>query len=231
MSLRDWWGKGQIAETCAPLIEQALTHRSALAEGAEASNERLELLGDAVLDLVVTEALYHLFPDRTEGELSRARALVVNRRTLAQVARQLGVDQMLRLSAGEEAQGGRHRNSILAGALEAIIAAVYLDGGLEAAKQFILRILGELIRQAPEVCHIHDYKSRLQEKCHALLRQTPEYVVVQETGADHDKTFHVQVRLERAVWGTGVGKSKKEAEQAAAREALAKLETSGSDLI
>lgn len=223
MSPQEWCRKLQIAETCAPLIEQALTHRSALAEGAPVSNERLEFLGDVVLGLIVTETLYHLFPQHTEGALSRARALVVSRRTLAQVAREIGVEQMIRLSAGEEAQGGRQRSSILADAVEAIIAAVYLQCGMEEARRFVLRILGEVIRKSPDSARAHDYKSRLQEKAHALLRQRPEYVVISETGADHDKTFCVQVRLGEVVLGTGTGKSKKEAEQSAAREALTKL--------
>ncbi len=225
MSPREFCRKIQIPETCAPLVEQALTHRSVLAEGATQSNERLEFLGDAVLGLIVTEELFHLFPNHTEGDLSRARALVVSRRTLAQVAKQLGVDQVLRLSAGEEAQGGRQRSSILADAVEALIAAVYLQAGMEEARRFVLRILGDFIQRAPEASHAHDYKSRLQEKTHALLHKTPEYEVVSATGADHDKTFCVQVRLNDMVLGTGSGKSKKEAEQAAAREALARLET------
>ncbi|GIV17661.1 MAG: ribonuclease 3 [Armatimonadota bacterium] len=225
MSPREFCHNLQIPETCAPLIEQALTHRSALADGAAASNERLEFLGDAVLGLIVTEYLYTLFPDCAEGDLSRARALVVSRRTLAQVAKQLGVDNMLRLSAGEEAQGGRQRSSILADAVEALIAAVYLQAGIEEARRFVWRVLGDMIRKAPDASRAHDYKSRLQEKTHALLRQTPEYEVISETGADHDKTFCVQVRLGEVILGTGSGKSKKEAEQAAAREALEKIET------
>jgi ribonuclease-3 len=225
MSPREFCQKIHVPESCAPLMEQALTHRSALAEGASVSNERLEFLGDAVLGLIVTEKLYSLFPDRAEGELSRARALVVSRRTLAQVAKQLGVDQVLRLSAGEEAQGGRQRSSILANAVEALIAAVYLQAGMEEARRFVWRVLGDVIRKAPDASRAHDCKSRLQEKAHALLRQTPEYEVVCTTGADHDKTFYVQVRLGDVVLGMGTGKSKKEAEQAAAREALAKMET------
>lgn len=224
MSPREFCRKIQIPETCAPLVEQALTHRSVLVEGATQSNERLEFLGDAVLGLIVTEELFHLFPNHTEGDLSRARALVVSRRTLAQVAKQLGVDQVLRLSAGEEAQGGRQRSSILADAVEALIAAVYLQAGMEEARRFVLRILGDVIQRAPEASRAHDYKSRLQERTHALLHETPEYEVVSATGADHDKTFCVQVRLGEVVLGTGTGKSKKEAEQAAAREALGKLE-------
>jgi ribonuclease-3 len=225
MSPQQFCRKIQIPETCAPLVEQALTHRSALAEGAETSNERLEFLGDAVLGLIVTERLFTLFPELTEGDLSRARALVVSRRTLAQVAKQLGVEQVLRLSAGEEAQGGRQRSSILADALEALIAAVYLQAGMEEARRFVWRMLGDIIQRAPDAARVHDYKSRLQEKTHALRHETPEYEVISETGADHDKTFRVQVRLGEFVLGTGTGKSKKEAEQAAAREALEKIES------
>lgn len=224
MSPQEFCRHIQIPETCAPLVEQALTHRSALAEGVTQSNERLEFLGDAVLGLIVTEELYTRFPDRTEGELSRARALVVSRRTLAAVAKQLGVDQVLRLSAAEEAQGGRQRSSILSDAVEALIAAVYLQAGLDETRQFVLRVLGDVIQRAPDASRAHDYKSRLQEKTHALLRETPEYEVISATGADHDKTFYVQVRLGDVVLGMGAGKSKKDAEQAAAREALAKLE-------
>lgn len=230
MSAQEWCRKLQIDESCAPLIEQALTHRSALAEGAPVSNERLELLGDAVLGLIVTEALYHLFPQHPEGVLSRARALVVSRRALAQVAKQLGVDRMIRLSAGEEAHGGRQRSSILADAMEAIIAAIYLQCGMDEARRFVLRVLGAVIRKSPDSARAHDYKSRLQEKTHALLKQTPQYVVISETGADHDKTFCVQVRLGEVVLGTGTGKSKKEAEQSAAREALTKLEATEKSL-
>lgn len=230
MSPQEFCRKLGVPESCAPLVEQALTHRSALAEGAPVSNERLEFLGDAVLGLVVTELLYSLFPQHDEGELSRARALVVSRRTLAQVAQQLEVDQVLRLSAGEESQGGRHRPSILADAVEALIAAVYLQAGLDEVKRFVWRILGEQIQKAPDAYRAHDYKSRLQEKMHALLRQTPEYDLLCETGADHDKTFCVQVRLGEAVLGKGVGKSKKEAEQAAAREALDRLESAEAPL-
>lgn len=225
MSPREFCQKLQIPETCAPLVEQALTHRSALAEGVTQSNERLEFLGDAVLGFIVTEKLYALFPDSSEGELSRARALVVSRRTLAQVAKQLGVDQVLRLSAGEEAQSGRQRSSILADAVEALIAAVYLQAGIEEARRFVWRVLGEVIQRAPDVSRVHDYKSRLQERTHALLRQTPKYEVISETGADHDKTFCVQVRLGETVLGMGTGKSKKDAEQGAAREALEKMES------
>jgi len=225
MTPSDFCRKLQIPESCASLIEQALTHRSALAEGAQQSNERLEFLGDAVLSLIVTEELFYRFPDRTEGDLSRARALVVSRRTLAQAAKQLGVGQWLRLSASEEAQGGRQRSSILAGAMEAIIAVVYLQEGLEAARQFVRSVLGDVVHRAPDMAHCHDYKSRLQEKTHALWRLTPVYEVIAATGADHDKTFRVQVRLGEKVLGTGTGKSKKEAEQAAAREAMIKLAT------
>ena len=225
MSPEEFCRRIRIPETCAPLVEQALTHRSALAEGVPESNERLEFLGDAVLGLIVAEELYTRFPHLTEGELSRARALVVSRRTLALIAKTLGVDQMLRLSTGEEAQGGRQRSSILADAVEALIAAVYLQAGLDEAKRFVLHILGDVISRAPDSSRAHDYKSRLQEKTHALLRETPAYELISATGADHDKTFYVQVRLGEVVLGTGTGKSKKDAEQAAAREALERMES------
>lgn len=224
MTPQDFCRKLQISETCAPLVQQAMVHRSALAEGQRQSNELLEFLGDAVLELIVTEYLFQLFPHHQEGDLSRARALIVSRLTLAEAALQLEVDQMLCLSSGEEAQGGRRRTSILAGAFEALVAAIYLCEGLEGTRQFVWRTLGEVIQQAPYLARSQDYKSCLQEKAHALWKITPTYAVVAEYGADHDKTFHVQVTIGDKVWGEGVGKSKKQAEQIAAREALRRLE-------
>lgn len=225
MTPEEFCRKLQIPESCAPLVQQAMVHRSALAEGWQRSNELLEFIGDAVLGLIVTEYLFHLFPHYREGDLSRARAMVVSRRTLAEVALRLGVDEMLCLSSGEEMQGGRRRQSILAGALEALVAAIYLQAGMGESRRFVWRVLGDTIQQAPHRARIHDYKSCLQERAHALWKITPTYSVVAEEGADHDKTFYVQVRVGDAVLGEGAGKSKKEAEQAAAREALHRLES------
>jgi len=204
-----------------PLLEQALTHRSYLGEAAEVrSNERLEFLGDAVLGLVVCEYLYMTYTDRPEGELAKAKAVAVSEPVLAQSAKQLGLDEMILMSAGEEASGGRQRMSILADAFEAVVAAVYLDSGLDAARQFCLRALASILDDIKRKEHIRDYKSLLQEMTQGLHKKAPRYVVIKEEGADHEKTFLVEARLDGDVLGRGSGRSKKQAEQAAALEAL-----------
>lgn len=205
------------------LLSQALCHASYVhehpARGA-ASYERLEYLGDAVLELVISQLLYESFPEASEGELSKARSVVVNEARLAATARRLGLGQCLLLGRGEEGQGGRHKPSLLADALEAVIAAVYLDAGLEAARGVILRLLGptarrSLRRKAPKDC-----KTTLQELVQEALHITPCYEVVEAMGPDHAKTFTVKLLIgERAV-ATGSGRSKKEAEQEAARRGL-----------
>lgn len=207
------------------LLQQALTHRSYLGETAEAmSNERLEFLGDSVLGLVVAEYLYCAFPDRTEGELAKAKAVAVSEPILAESAKNLGLTDMIFLSSGEEASGGRKRFSILADAFEALIAVIYLDSGLEAARQFILRALESILIDIERKEHIRDYKTLLQEHTQGLHKKAPRYAVVEESGADHDKTFTVEARLDDAILGRGEGKSKKQAEQAAALQALERIE-------
>jgi len=215
-----------------PLLRQALTHRSYTGESAEAlSNERLEFLGDSVLGIVVAEYLYTQFPDRPEGELAKAKAVAVSEPVLAESAKTLGLPEMLLMSAGEETSGGRKRLSILSDAFEALVAVVYLDCGLEAARQFILRALESILIDIERKEHIRDYKTLLQEHTQGIHKKAPRYVVIEETGLDHDKTFVIEAQLDEAILGKGRGKSKKQAEQAAALAALEKIEKTPTEKI
>jgi ribonuclease-3 len=210
------------------LLEQALRHASWCNEHAQAKledNERLEFLGDAVLDLVVGHKLMTRYPQLREGELSVTRAQVVSETGLSEVAGQLGIGQWLALGKGEEKSGGRTKPSILADAFEAILAAVYLDGGFDAAVDLIGRLLAQRI-ETVEFKGFYDFKTRLQETAQARLKATPTYRVVQEIGPDHDKRFVVAVTIGEDEWARAVGKSKKEAEQMAAAEAHFRLEGS-----
>ncbi len=214
------------------LLEQALRHASwcneqGSAEPKQEDNERLEFLGDAVLDLVVGHRLMTRYPQLREGELSVTRAQVVSEAGLSDVALALGLGQWLMLGKGEEKSGGRTKPSILADAFEAILAAVYLDGGFAAAQDMATRLLGQRI-ETVEFKGFYDFKTRLQETSQARLRATPTYRVVQELGPDHDKRFVVAVTIGEDEWARAVGKSKKEAEQMAAAEAHFRLE--GSDV-
>jgi ribonuclease-3 len=198
------------------LLVRSLAHRSWCSEhGDVPSNERLEFLGDSVLGLVVTRYVYEHFPHLPEGQLSEVRAGVVNARTLAEVAAELGLGEFVLLGKGEAAAGGRHKPSILADALEAVIAAVYLDQGWHVAGEFVLRVLGDRIGVAAEGPGGRDYKTRLQELAAQLGMGRPRYVVDGE-GPDHEKRFYAAVQLSGIEYGTGEGRSKKEAEQAAA---------------
>jgi ribonuclease-3 len=201
------------------LLERALTHRSYCSEhGLEESNERLEFLGDAVLGFVVTTYAYDRFPHLPEGELAKLRAAVVSAETLAVVAQELDVGACLRLGKGEDASGGRGKPSILADAMEALIAAVYLDGGLEPATRLVLDALEQRIDEQASGPGVGDYKTRLQELAARRCEQLPKYQVRHE-GPDHSKQFFATVMLRGEVYGTGEGRSKKAAEQAAARVA------------
>ncbi len=210
------------------LLEQALRHASWCnehpAERLE-DNERLEFLGDAVLDLVVGHRLMTRYPQLREGELSVTRAQVVSEAGLSEVAGQLGIGAWLMLGRGEEKSGGRSKPSILADAFEAILAAVYLDGGFDAATGIVERLLAQRI-ETVEFKGFYDFKTRLQETAQARLKATPTYRVVQEIGPDHDKRFVVAVTIGNDEWARAVGKSKKEAEQMAASEASFRLEGS-----
>ena len=210
----------------ADLLGQALTHRSWCAEHAGyRSNERLEFLGDSVLGLVVTDDLYALLPEAGEGQLSRMRAAVVCSAALAEMASELSVGEVLLLGKGEAASGGRERPSILADAMEAVIGAVYLDGGIRAAAELVGRLVAPRLVSAGAP----DHKSRL----HELAASDPNRAVIfeiTEQGPEHDKTFHARVVLDGVPLGTGVGRSKKQAEQAAARETWARLDRELGDI-
>lgn len=207
------------------LLIEALTHPSFTNENPQVkeSNQRLEFLGDAVVGLVVSQHLYQAFPDWPEGELTKLRAAVVCEPTLARRSRALGVGTWLRLGRGESATGGRERDSILADAFEALAGAVYLDAGLEAVHRFVLRELEPEVASARAGRHRLDYKTRLQEHLQRHSPDYPTYRLLSEEGPDHQKRFLVAVVHKEKVMGQGWGRSKKEAEQEAAREALVSL--------
>jgi len=210
----------------ASLLEQALVHSSYINENpgfALTSNERLEFLGDAVLGLIVAEKLHQDFPHLTEGQMTKLRAALVRRDTLARMARAIGLGDYLYLGKGEEAGGGRHKPVNLAGAMEAVIAAIFLDQGLSTARDFILRLLDIELQKAVSQGVEIDYKSELQEFIQAREQQIPTYHVIEATGPDHDKRFTIEVRLGETVLGRSSGKSKKAAESEAARSALERL--------
>ena len=210
-------------------LEAALIHRSYCAEHpATCSNERLEFLGDAVLGLSVTVHIFHTYPELPEGELAKLRASVVNAEVLAEIAEEIGTGDALLLGRGEDASGGRAKPSILADTMEAVIAAVYLDGGWDAADALVLRLLGDRIREGAAGPGGRDYKTRLQELAARRFDQLPRYQVRAE-GPDHSKKFFAQVTLRGEVYGDGEGRSKKHAEQAAARVAWERLQASLSD--
>ncbi len=205
------------------LLDLALMHRSfAYENGGLPTNERLEFLGDSVLGLVVTSALYRDHPDLPEGQLAKLRAAVVNSKALALVGRELGLGEHLLLGRGEEATGGRDRSSIVADTVEALIGAVYLDSGLDVASALVHRLFDPLMAASAELGAGLDWKTSLQELCASGALGVPEYVV-EESGPDHHKTFRAQVRVAGALHGDGRGASKKDAEQEAAATAYAAL--------
>lgn len=204
------------------LLENALVHSSYANEmkGAMHSNERLEFLGDSVLSIIVSEHIYKKYPDMPEGELTRLRASLVCEKSLCAFSRELCIGDYLKLGKGEDKNGGRERDSILADAFEAVLAAIYLDGGMDAARK---HVTATVLRDLKHHCYedaFKDYKTNLQE----IIQRNPEenvtYVLISESGPDHDKSFTVEVRLNSNTIGSGVGKSKKQAEQMAAKQAL-----------
>ena len=206
------------------LLQNALTHSSYANErwhNSLMSNERLEFLGDAILGMTVAKYLYQTFPDRPEGELTRMRADMVCEQTLAKVAARIELGRHLLLGNGEDQGGGRTRNSILADAVESVIAACYLDGGLESAQRFIEQFI--LVEVPVKQLHNADYKTALQELVQQKKNQVLTYTLIGESGPDHDKKFDVEVKLNGTVIGSGSGSSKKRAEQDAAHSALNKL--------
>jgi len=208
-------------------LGRALVHRSYCAEHPDAeSNERMEFLGDAVLGLSVTNHVFREYPNLPEGELAKLRASVVNAEVLASLGAEIELGPALLLGKGEDASGGRAKASILADAMEAVIAAVYLDGGWSAADALVLRLLGERIREGAAGPGGHDYKTRLQELAARRFDMLPRYHVRAE-GPDHSKEFYATVSIGGEVRGEGEGRSKKQAEQAAARAAWERLDVEG----
>ncbi len=204
------------------LLDRALTHASvASEENHESQNyEALEFLGDAALSLAIADCLFECTPNGSPGELSRMRAAVVNRRMLARLARELGLGEAVRLGKCEEVSGGRLRDALLEDCLEALVGAIYLDQGWQTARAFVRRIFSKEIERAQSVGKWLDYKSKLQHHCQARYRVIPKFVVVRSAGPDHRKEFEVEVFIGDRPAGRGIGASKKQAEQEAARVAL-----------
>jgi len=207
------------------LLEQAFTHRSYLNENVKSDtghNERLEFLGDAVLELVITDYLFHRYPNKTEGDLTAYRAALVNTVTLAQTAADIGMNDYLLLSRGEAKDNGRARQVILANTFESLIGALYLDQGFETAGGFIKKYLTPRAEAVIAERRSQDAKSYFQERGQAISDLTPRYELLRETGPDHDKIFTVGLYLGKELVATGSGHSKQEAEQAAARDGLSR---------
>lgn len=209
-------------------LERALTHRSSLGDRTvpqvSADNEQFEYLGDAVLGMLVSEYLVHAFPDWTEGQLSKGRARLVNAGSLCTAATRLGIGGYLRLGRGEEKTGGREKPALLADAFEALVAAIYLDGGLTVAREFVTRaLLTAAIAAEGSELELSDHKSALQELLQARGLGAARYKVVKEAGPDHQKTFWVEVSVQEVVAASGSGPNKKEAERSAAQQALAQF--------
>ncbi|MCB9026541.1 MAG: ribonuclease III [Bdellovibrionaceae bacterium] len=209
------------------LLEQALTHKSYYNEVPDKSlghNEKLEFLGDAVLDLCLSHTLIEKFKELDEGHLSKIRASLVNENSLMVFAKELGLDTRLRLGKGELNSGGREKPRLLASVFEAFIGAMYLDGGFEQSHQLINKLFANALTQVDLENHFTtDYKTRLQEKTQEMHKETPVYIVVKEVGPDHDKTFFVRVNVNGNTLAEAQGRSKKQAEQSAAQQALEKL--------
>lgn len=201
----------------------ALTHKSYCNEHKTepcADNERLEFLGDAVIDLAIADRLTARFPSANEGELTKLRALIVNEEGLARVSRAMHLGELLLLGRGEELTGGRDKNSVLADALEAVIGALYLGNGMQAVLSFVDRVFGDALEGVAQGRSGHDYKSLLQEDAQSRLKASPKYRVISETGPDHSKVFEVEVTIGVDVFARSTGRSKKEAEQSAAQKTL-----------
>jgi ribonuclease III len=189
-------------------------------DNEEPSNERLEFLGDAVLGIIISDYMYRNYSELSEGEMTKARANIVCESSLADCAQKINIGHYLRLGKGEEGTGGRTRQSILSDAFEALIAAIYIDGGMENAKNFVLKSMKDMVSYAIKGALLLDYKTQLQEYIQQKSKKKASYRLIKEKGPDHDKTFVACVKINNKTAGTGEGKSKKEAEQNAARNAL-----------
>ncbi|MDR0554795.1 MAG: ribonuclease III [Treponema sp.] len=213
------------------LLNLALTHRSFSNESVHGgNNERLEFLGDAVLGVVCAALLYEKFADKAEGELAKIKSVVVSEDVLSGIARELQIDSLLILGRGEELSGGRGKRAILADALEALIGAIYLDSGYKAAFRFVSRWINPEIVRVQQNRHHQDYKSLLQEFCQRQFRCYPEYNLVKRSGPDHERIFWTEVRINGQPYGQGMGKTKKSAEQEAARAAYESMADQGERL-
>ncbi|MEW6601662.1 MAG: ribonuclease III [Nitrospirota bacterium] len=207
-------------------LKEALTHKSYAHEKSNEDtlfNERVEFLGDAVLELIVSEYLFNSYPDFTEADLSRIKAYAVQESTLAQTANDIDLGSYLLLGRGEEMTGGRKKSSLLADAFEAVLAAIYLDGGYKNAREFVLGRLVSKIDQLASTNFIFDFKTKLQEVAQARFGVLPKYVIHKEEGPEHKKTFEVKVFIKDDFYGSGKGKTKKAAAQKAAEKGLSKL--------
>lgn len=210
------------------LLKEALTHKSFVNESpikGIKDNERLEFLGDAVLDMVISEYLFERLPEAREGELSKIKSTVVSEPTLAEIARKINIGDFIVMGKGENLSLGRSKNSLLANTLEAVIAAIYLDGGPQEAIRFIHRWFIETIENILTHQVTFDYKTDFQEECQKKYEVLPEYRLIKTTGPDHSKTFEVHLMVKGNVMGIGIGKSKKEAEQKAAKEGLGQIKS------
>lgn len=207
------------------LLSRALTHRSYLNENKDAieDNERLEFLGDAVLDFIVAEWLYNHYPEKPEGDLTRLRAALVHTDQLASFAKEIDLGRALRLGRGEIQAGGRERLTLLCDAFEALVGAIYLEGGIQAVENFMVPLLKDVVDEIFRSHMDEDTKSRLQEWAQGNGFSSPKYVLVAEEGPDHEKTFEMEVLINRKPYGRGIGSSKQSAEKAAAKEALIKI--------
>ncbi|MCX7714312.1 MAG: ribonuclease III [Clostridia bacterium] len=205
------------------ILETAITHSSYANEKKKESNERLEFLGDSVLSLIVSNYLYKNLSDTNEGDLTKIRASLVCEQSLAELAKGIGVGEYIKLGKGEEQTGGRGRPSVLSDAFEAILAAIYLDGGINIAEKWLIGLMDEKLKQALSGEIYHDYKSMLQEAVQRGNIGKVTYTTIKETGPDHNKYFEVEVCIDGEAVSIGTGQSKKEAEQNAAKNALGRI--------
>jgi ribonuclease-3 len=208
------------------LLERALTHRSYLNENRniDRSNERLEFLGDAVLELIVSKYLYVKYPDREEGDLTSFRSAIVRTESLAQASRELGYGEYLKMAKGEEESGGRDKDYILANTFESVLGSIYIDQGFDKCKELVQKVLISKVDNIVENRLDIDNKTKIQELAQAKFRLTPTYTVVDEKGPDHDKTFTVAVKIGNKTIGKGKGSSKQKAEESAAEKGLEYIE-------
>ena len=204
------------------LLKTALTHSSYSNETSVESNERLEFLGDAVLGFVVADVLYKRYPEASEGKLSKMRSSIVSRMNFAHFARELRINKQVLLGKGEENTGGRERESNLSGTFEAVIGAIFIDGGYRKVYRIITTLLKNCLNGDEEI--FKDYKTKLQEMAQRKFKKVPKYKVVLEEGPPHDKNFHIEVKLGRKTFGKGIGRNKKKAEQEAAKQGLEQME-------